>query len=289
MARYAIGDVQGCMNELQALLEKIHFDPSQDQLWFVGDLVNRGPASLAVLRFVRSLGPHAVTVLGNHDLHLLSVDEGVAASRADDTVQDILNAYDRAELLDWLRQQPLIHRAADWTMVHAGLLPSWSIAQATALAHEIEVQLRGSDYRALLSSMYGSEPNVWQDSLSGAPRHRVIVNAFTRMRLCSMDGRMQLQFKGTPQQAPIDYLPWFVDVYTERPDELAAFLKIHNIQTRPTYPELHTTPMYLSTAKYPNATYVASRGLFLPSHTLVTQEDVVYICRLIRYFFGVEK
>ena len=209
MARYAIGDVQGCMNELQALLEKIHFDPSQDQLWFVGDLVNRGPASLAVLRFVRSLGPHAVTVLGNHDLHLLSVAEGVAASRADDTVQDILNAHDRAELLDWLRQQPLIHRAADWTMVHAGLLPSWSIAQATALAHEIEVQLRGPDYRALLSSMYGSEPNVWQDSLIGAPRHRVIVNAFTRMRLCSMDGRMQLQFKGTPQQAPIDYLPWF--------------------------------------------------------------------------------
>jgi bis(5'-nucleosyl)-tetraphosphatase (symmetrical) len=206
MATYAIGDVQGCFDELQALLAKVRF-AKRDRLWFVGDLVNRGPKSLDVLRFVRDLGERAVVVLGNHDLHLVTQHEGFAKPRKDDTFTDVLDARDRGELVDWLRARPLMHVAADHAMVHAGLLPQWSIAKALELSREVEAALRGRGYRDFLANMYGSKPDEWRDDLAGWDRLRVIVNAMTRMRFCSPDGKMDFQAKGA--RAPKGYRPWF--------------------------------------------------------------------------------
>jgi bis(5'-nucleosyl)-tetraphosphatase (symmetrical) len=212
MATYAIGDVQGCYDELQQLLERISFSAS-DRLWFVGDLVNRGPKSLEVLRFVRALGDRAVTVLGNHDLHLVAVHEGFQRQRADDTLSDVLAACDRKELVDWLRQCPLMHVAGDYAMVHAGLLPGWSVKKALRLSEEVEQALRAASYRQFLENMYGSKPDRWSDALAGWDRLRVIVNAMTRMRFCTADGRMDFHAKGTT--APAGYRPW----YEARPAE----------------------------------------------------------------------
>jgi bis(5'-nucleosyl)-tetraphosphatase (symmetrical) len=196
MATYAIGDVQGCFDELRALLARIGFDSARDRLWFVGDLVNRGPKSLEVLRFVRSLGDGAtVTVLGNHDLHLLCLAEGFAKRREDDTLDAVLGAPDAADLLGWLRGRPLMHREGDHAMVHAGLLPQWSIERALTLAGEVEAALRAPSYREFL------------DALEGWDRLRVIVNAMTRMRFCSPEGVMDFHVKS--DQAPAGYLPWF--------------------------------------------------------------------------------
>ena len=211
MATYAIGDVQGCFDELQALLERISFSTA-DRLWFVGDLVNRGPQSLRVLRFVRSLGNRAVTVLGNHDLHLVAQHEGLERARSDDTFADVLAAPDRGELVDWLRGRPLMHVEGELAMVHAGLLPQWTRDRAAALAAEVASALR-TDHREFLAHMYGSTPDRWRDDLAGWDRLRVIVNAMTRMRFCTPEGRMEFRSKAT--QAPAGYVPW----YEARPRE----------------------------------------------------------------------
>jgi len=209
MATYAVGDIQGCCTELQQLLEHIRFDPSADKLWLVGDLVNRGPDSLGVLRLVKSLGDAAVTVLGNHDLHLLAVAEGVAELHHSDTLGEILAAPDRDELLTWLRAQRLLHVQGNWVMVHAGLMPSWTVAQAQQLAHEVEAELRGEHYHQFLTRMYGNHPDCWQNDLTGYKRLRVITNAFTRMRICTARGEMEFKFKSEVQNIQAGYFPWF--------------------------------------------------------------------------------
>lgn len=210
MAVYAIGDVQGCYDALQALLEKIHFNRARDRLWFVGDLVNRGPQSAAVLRFVMGLD-RTVCVLGNHDLHLLAVAAGRAPSRPEDRIEDILAAPDREALLRWLRARPLLHHdaALGYTLVHAGLLPAWDLATAQALAAEAESVLRGPDAGELFSHMYGDAPGAWDPALDGWARLRVIVNAFTRLRFCRADGHMELRSKGPPGSQPQGLMPWF--------------------------------------------------------------------------------
>ena len=210
MATYAIGDIQGCYDSLQRLLELCRFDPASDRLWLVGDLVNRGPRSLETLRLIKSLGQAATTVLGNHDLYLLMVAEGGAKYRGkDDTLQDILDAPDSAELLDWLRQQPLCHTEGHYCLVHAGLLPAWSIGRARELAREVEAALQGPQYHEFIANLWGSEPAAWCDELVGWPRLRVIVNAMTRMRFCTPEGVMEFHTKGETTSPPAGHLPWF--------------------------------------------------------------------------------
>lgn len=209
MATYAVGDVQGCHAELVRLLETIRFDADADRLWLVGDLVNRGPGSLEVLRLVKALGHSAITVLGNHDLHLLAVAEGVSELNRNDTLDEILNAPDRDELLHWLRNQRLLHAQGGYVLVHAGLLPQWSVVQAENLAREVEAALRSDDYATFLARMYGNTPHNWDDNLTGHKRLRVIVNAFTRMRICTIQGEMEFRFKGEVENIPAGYLPWF--------------------------------------------------------------------------------
>lgn len=209
MAIYAIGDLQGCFTAFQRLVDLIRFDPSQDKLWLVGDIVNRGPDSLPLLRTIKQAGDAIIMVLGNHDLHLLMVAAGIAKSHPSDTIQPILEAPDRDELLHWLRQQKLFHTEGRYAMVHAGLLPSWSISQAEQLAREVESVLRQDNYHELFARMYGNEPNYWLDEWTDYERLRVIINAMTRMRICTPDGKMDLAFKGDPQSIPSGYLPWF--------------------------------------------------------------------------------
>jgi bis(5'-nucleosyl)-tetraphosphatase (symmetrical) len=209
MATYAIGDVQGCYSELCRLLEKIRFDERRDRLWFVGDLVNRGPGSLETLRFVKRLGEHAVTVLGNHDLHLVALAFGYGRMRGNDTLDAVLQAPDCDDLIDWMRALPLLHAAEGHVMVHAGLLPQWSVGKAQMLAREVENELRGPRHLEFLARLYGSKPEVWADGLVGADRLRVIVNAMTRMRFCTPEGRMEFKTKGESAQAPPGYVPWF--------------------------------------------------------------------------------
>ena len=209
MAVYAIGDLQGCFAPLQQLLRKVAFDATRDRAWFVGDLINRGPDSLACLRFVKSLGDSAVTVLGNHDLHFICVAEGAQKTKARDTLQPLLEAPDRDELVAWLRARPLMHVEGGFALVHAGLLPQWTVAEARALAREVEAELQGRDYRALLERMYGDEPDRWSDGLRGIERLRVVINAMTRLRVCDGRGAMVLRFKGEPGEAADEWTPWF--------------------------------------------------------------------------------
>lgn len=209
MATYAIGDLQGCLDPLQSLLRQIDFDPARDRLWFTGDLVNRGPQSLAALRFVRDLGDCAITVQGNHDLHLLALSEGQGKVRADDTLASILDAPDRDELLGWLRHRPMLHTEGEYVLVHAGLLPAWSVTQARDLAAEVEAQLRGPAHREFFAQLYGSKPDRWDDALRGPDRLRVIVNAMTRMRFCTPAGVMEFQTKGEAANPPPGFMPWF--------------------------------------------------------------------------------
>lgn len=209
MATYAIGDVQGCYDQLMRLLERCGFDERRDTLWFVGDLVNRGPQSAATVRFVKALGEVAVTLLGNHDLALLVVAEGYERPHAGDTFEDILAAPDRDELLAWLRTRKLMHAEGGYAMVHAGLLPQWSVPQALALAREAEAALAGPRYREFLKHLYGNEPARWSETLAGYDRLRVIVNAMTRMRLVSSDGTMEFSHKLGPDRLPRGYLPWY--------------------------------------------------------------------------------
>ncbi len=209
MSTYAIGDIQGCFGALQELLETLCFDPSRDHLWLVGDLVNRGPDSLAVLRWARDMGDRVVTVLGNHDLHLLAVAEGFVPIHRSDTIQDVLQAPDRAELLEWLRRQRLLHAQDDLVLVHAGLLPQWTPQQAQVLAREVEQALRGEAYRNFLEHMYGNRPNYWEDAHTGMGRLRVITNAMTRLRFCTTGGEMEFAHKGDPAHPPEGFVPWF--------------------------------------------------------------------------------
>jgi bis(5'-nucleosyl)-tetraphosphatase (symmetrical) len=213
MPVYAIGDVQGCFDELMGLLEKVCFDPKIDRLWFTGDLVNRGPDSLKVLRFVRDLCEQgaALTVLGNHDLHMLAVAEGLAPFHHGDTLDEIFAAPDREALLSWLRRQPLMHHDAgiNYTLVHAGLPPQWDLAAAQACAQEVEVVLQGEDYRDFFAHMYGDEPGIWDDELTGWDRLRFITNCFTRLRFCKANGEQCLKAKGEPGTQPTGCLPWF--------------------------------------------------------------------------------
>ncbi len=211
MTDYAIGDVQGCFDELMALLDAVSFDAGRDRLWFTGDLVNRGPASLDVLRFVKGLDERAVTVLGNHDLHLLAVAAGHERPRPKDTFDDVLTAPDRDGLLEWLRHRPLLHREAgrDDIMIHAGLVPQWDVDTAAACAAEVEAALRGGDSGAFLANMYGDRPYTWSPELRGWERLRFITNCFTRLRYCDAAGRIALDAKGPPGSQPPGYLPWF--------------------------------------------------------------------------------
>lgn len=209
MATYAIGDVQGCYSALRRLLDQLRFDAARDRLWLVGDLVNRGPQSLAVLRFVKSLGARAVTLLGNHDLHLLVVAAGHVKPQRGDTLAAILRAPDRDDLLDWLRHRKMMHAGAGYAMVHAGLLPQWSIPKALKLAREVESALRGDGYNDFLRHMYGNQPDRWRDDLTGIARLRVITNAMTRMRICTVDGRMEFAHKGKPVNLPRGFMPWY--------------------------------------------------------------------------------
>ncbi|MEO8627003.1 MAG: symmetrical bis(5'-nucleosyl)-tetraphosphatase [Betaproteobacteria bacterium] len=209
MSTYAIGDLQGCFDPLRRLLDEIQFDAGRDRLWLVGDLVNRGPDSLAVLRFVKGLGTSAISVLGNHDLHLLALAGGHTKAREGDTLDAVLNAPDRDELLAWLRACPLLYHEQGYALVHAGLLPMWTIEHALSLAEEVHLELRGDEHANLLGSMYGNQPARWSETLEGYPRLRLIVNAMTRMRVCSGDGDMVLGFKGGAVDIPAGLFPWF--------------------------------------------------------------------------------
>jgi bis(5'-nucleosyl)-tetraphosphatase (symmetrical) len=208
MATYAIGDVQGCSTQLNQLVDCINFDPSVDRLWFVGDLVNRGPNSLKVLRSIKQLGPAAQIVLGNHDLFLLAVAEEIVALRPKDTIQDVLAAEDRAELLAWLRRQPLHYRERSFFMVHAGLLPQWTFDEAVKLAKEVETALSGPNYRTVLEPLYLGHSPRWDPALTGDERLASIIRILTKIRTCSPTGDLS-GFSGPPEQAPAGYLPWF--------------------------------------------------------------------------------
>ncbi|MBD3618742.1 MAG: symmetrical bis(5'-nucleosyl)-tetraphosphatase [Chromatiales bacterium] len=211
MAIYAIGDIQGCFDALRRLLDDLRFDPEADQLWSVGDLVNRGPQSLETLRFFRGLGEAATVVLGNHDLHLLAVHAGAQPLKPKDSFAELLAAADAGELLHWLRHRPLLHHDAGLGVVlaHAGIAPAWDLATARACAREVEAVLRGDDHPAFFDQMYGNEPTEWQDSLTGTGRLRYIVNAFTRMRYCDATGRLDLDFKGRPGEETGGLMAWF--------------------------------------------------------------------------------
>ena len=204
-----IGDVQGCDAALGRLLDDIGFSPSRDTLYLLGDLVNRGPASLAVLRRLIALDGAAHCLLGNHDLHLLATAHGVRKPHRSDTVGDILAAPDREALLDWLRARPMALFEHGWLMVHAGVLPQWDVAGTLALAGELQAVLRSADWTGFLQEMYGNEPPLWSDSLRGAARLRVIVNAFTRLRFCTAQGVMEFDTKDSAGAAPEGFMPWF--------------------------------------------------------------------------------
>jgi bis(5'-nucleosyl)-tetraphosphatase (symmetrical) len=213
VTRYAIGDVQGCYDELQALLGRLRFAADRDQIYFVGDLVNRGPASLAVLRFVRSLGANAVVVLGNHDLHLLAVAHGARRHKKTDTLDDVLAAPDRNELLEWLITRPLAHvdthsdGRTDLT-VHAGVVPQWTVTDTVMLAREVESALR-NEPASVFDHMYGDEPDQWSTELAGADRLRFTINVLTRLRVCTADGRIDFKWKGKPPGSNSPQQPWF--------------------------------------------------------------------------------
>ena len=211
MATYAIGDVQGCYEQLRTLLAQLRFEPRRDRLWFCGDLVNRGPASAEVLRFARGLDDRVVAVLGNHDLHLLAAAYGKRPLRTKDTFTDVLDAPDGQALIDWLRNRPLLHHDAElgYTLVHAGVPPQWDLDAARRCADEVEQTLRGDHWTELLERMYGDQPERWSESLTGWDRLRVIINCFTRIRYCNRSGRLTMHEKGPPGTQPSDMMPWY--------------------------------------------------------------------------------
>jgi bis(5'-nucleosyl)-tetraphosphatase (symmetrical) len=214
VSRHAIGDIQGCCDELRALLTRVGFSADRDRLWFVGDLVNRGPRSLEVLRYVRALGDNAIVVLGNHDLHLLAIAYGGRPARRSDTLEEILRAPDRDPLLEWLATRPLAHFEAGDLLVHAGLVPQWTVETTLGLAREVESTLR-SDPRVLFEHMYGDEPDHWSVELTGTDRLRFAINVLTRIRVCTNEGRINLRIKGKPPAADSPWRPWF-DIESRR-------------------------------------------------------------------------
>jgi bis(5'-nucleosyl)-tetraphosphatase (symmetrical) len=209
VATYVVGDVQGCFDALRRLLDSAGFDAATDLLWSVGDLVNRGPDNLGTLRFFRSLGERALVVLGNHDLHLLAVEAGARKSGRKDTLQDVLQAPDAEQLLDWLRHQPLLHQAGPYVLSHAGVPHIWTATEARAYASEVTAQLRRTDYRDFLLHMYGDQPDRWSPRLAGWERLRVIVNYFTRMRFIGAAGNLDFSAKEGADEAPVGMHPWF--------------------------------------------------------------------------------
>jgi bis(5'-nucleosyl)-tetraphosphatase (symmetrical) len=209
MAIYAIGDIQGCFDELLRLLDLIAFNEHSDQLWFAGDLVNRGPKSLETLRFVKGLGAAAITVLGNHDLHLLAAACAPTSTNKKTALNQVLEAPDRDELIDWLRHRPLFHYDDNFCLLHAGLPPQWDFGQTKAMAQEVEAALQGNHYPSVLKAMYGDKPNLWSSDLGGMNRLRFIINCFTRMRYCDAEGRLDLSFNGKPGTQPGQLIPWF--------------------------------------------------------------------------------
>ena len=211
MRLFAIGDIQGCAAAFDALLRKIAFRPSRDHLWLVGDLVNRGPDSLAVLRRVIGLGNSVTCVLGNHDLHLLATVAGRRELSPADTFEDVLEAPDLQAIVDWLRHRPLLHhdRDAKRLLVHAGIPAPWSATRARAEAREVETLLRGRRWRYALREMYGGEPSKWSPKLRGVDRLRFTINALTRMRYCDKRGRLDLSYSGAPGTQPKGLIPWF--------------------------------------------------------------------------------
>ncbi len=226
MATYAIGDVQGCYTELQRLLDKIEFDPTNDTLWFVGDLVNRGPHSLEVLRFVKGLGSTAITVLGNHDLHLLAISQGNPKHKDKaHTLDAILAADDREELIDWLRRCPLMYHDAklNFSMLHGGLPPQWDLSTALALAQELHDVLAGSGFYDFCQQMYGNKPCYWSADLQDMDRLRFITNCLTRLRYCNKKGVLALKEKGAPGSQEKGYLPWFEHLHRASRNERIVF------------------------------------------------------------------
>lgn len=210
MANYIVGDIQGCFDELQQLLKKADFSPKHDTIWFAGDLVARGPKSLETLRFVKSLGHSAITVLGNHDLHLLAISLGIHPAKKKDKTGNIFSADDKDELMDWLRKQPLMAEHDDFVVCHAGISPQWNLKRARAAAQEVEEILKGDNWPALIAEMYSNTPDLWNNKLQGIERHRYIINAFTRMRYCFADGRLDMLCKQPPSEINKDELiPWF--------------------------------------------------------------------------------
>ncbi|MFK7892286.1 MAG: symmetrical bis(5'-nucleosyl)-tetraphosphatase [Granulosicoccus sp.] len=210
MTTYAIGDLHGCLDPLERLLEKLRFDPASDKLWFVGDLINRGPQSLETLRYVRALGNSAITVLGNHDLHALAVAHGYRKASAKDTLTSILAASDRKELLKWLSRRPLLHhdKELNHLLVHSGIHPHWSLKQAKKQAHKVEQALK-HDLHGVLEKMYGNNPTYWSTDLSSRKKRRFAINVFTRMRYCRADGEMDFEYNGPPCLAPRKLKPWY--------------------------------------------------------------------------------
>lgn len=208
MAIYAIGDIQGCAQSFERLLELIRFDPATDHLWCAGDLVNRGPGSVRVLRYLKQLGPSAQIVLGNHDLFLLAVAAGIVPPRQKDTIHDVLAAEDRQELMAWLRRQPLHYREGAYFMVHAGLLPQWSIDEAAQLAREVETVLAGPAHRAFLQALFHGTAEHWNPDLTGPERLVAITRVLTRLRTCTLSGALS-GFSGHPEDAPPGHHPWF--------------------------------------------------------------------------------
>ena len=223
MATYAIGDLQGCYDSLLQLLKKIKFDKTNDVIWFAGDLINRGPDSLSTLRFVKSLGDSAITVLGNHDLHMLAIAYGVKTTRSAD-LQRILDADDRDELMQWLSTRPLLHHdeKINHTITHAGIYPFWSLEQAKNYANELENEL-SNNLCNFLKNMYGNEPDNWNDSLAGFERLRFICNSFTRMRFCNQDGTLDFTSNGAPGTIPKNTLPWFEISHRKSSNEKLLF------------------------------------------------------------------
>jgi len=209
MTIYAVGDLQGCLEPLLCLLKKVDFNPRKDQLWAAGDVVNRGPQSLATLRYVKALGPAFKMVLGNHDLHLLAAARGIKRLNPKDTLQEILDASDRDELLAWLQQQPLLMSELDYVMVHAGIPPHWSLATAQLMASKVENVLRSDRAELFFENMYGNEPSSWSEQQSEAVQLRTITNYFTRMRFCTAGGELELIAKREPEQGPAGYAPWY--------------------------------------------------------------------------------
>lgn len=209
MATYAVGDIQGCYRTLRRLLERCRFDPEADRLWLVGDLVNRGPRSLEVLRWARDLGDRVTAVLGNHDAHLLGRAHGTRPPRSRDTLDAVLGAPDRDELIGWLRRRPLLHREGDLALLHAGLLPSWTLDRAAELAGEVEEVLSGPEPERLLRALAEARPRPWREGLDEEDRWRVTVHALTRLRTCRDDGRVCEGFTGPPEKAPEGCRPWF--------------------------------------------------------------------------------